>query len=271
MSLELTILYDGDSDALRAHRLSVADFGQPLRLLLAAVQRTASGIVGQAVGGDYGLRGGRLADVAKQLDIQIASMEGGCVQLQAALVHSMPAGTDLELPGLDLAERALLRLVEDIEAESQGHYRNAAVRRYLQALPNFVTRQAYVAKRDGSILREVNVATMDVAPAPAAAVRLTRTSGTVSAVVLEAGRERVTLKSEAGLRVAFAASAGLVERALALRDQPVLATSVAGAGDDKRTRLLRLDPLDADIAGDPGERLASLADQWAVALEALSK
>lgn len=271
MSLELTILYDGDSDALRAHRLSVADFGSPLRLLLAAVRRTASGMVGQAVGEDYGRRGGRLADVAKQLDIQLTSMEGGCVQLQAALVHAVPAGTDLELPGLDLPERALLRLVEDIEAESQGHYRNAAVRTYLQSLPKFVTRQAYVARRNGSIIREVNVAAMEVVAAPAMATRLMRTAGTVSAVVLEAGRESVTLKSERGQRVPFAATAGLVERALSLRDQPVLATSVAGAGDDKRTRLLRLDPRDADLAGDPQERLKSLADQWAVALEALSK
>lgn len=45
---ELIILFDGDSEALRAHRLSLAELGKPLKLLLDAVWRTASGIVGQA-------------------------------------------------------------------------------------------------------------------------------------------------------------------------------------------------------------------------------
>lgn len=270
MSLDLTILYDGDSDALRAHRLSVREFAKPLRLLLTAVQRTASGIVRQATDEGYGERGGRLADVAKQLDIEISSLEGGCVQLHASLVHTVPIGATPELPGLDLSEATLVRLLDDIQAESQGQYRNAAVRRYLKALPKFLTHQSYVAKRGGSVVREVSVNAMAIAAPSAPSAKLTRISGTVSAVGLEAGRESVTIKSD-GQRFTFWATAPLVERALSLRDGAVVATGVAGVEGDKRQRLLRLDLGGADLAGDPAERLTFLANRWSVALEALAK
>jgi hypothetical protein len=104
-----------------------------------------------------------------------------------------------------------------------------------------------------------------------AAARVVRTVGKVSVVVIEAGREQVSLRTDCGRDVSFAASAPLVEQAGALLGQPVVVTSLASSQSDAPARLLRLDTLDADVAGDAEERLASLAAQWSVALEALSK
>ena len=107
-------------------------------------------------------------------------------------------------------------------------------------------------------------------PESLAAARVVRTVGTVS-VVLEAGREQVTLRTDCGHDVSFAASPAHVEQARALAGQPVVATSLESSQSEAPARLLRLDRRDADVAGDAEERLVSLAAQWSVALEALSK
>jgi hypothetical protein len=267
MSIELTILYDGTSEALREHRLSVAEMGKPLQLLLAAIQRTGSSILRQASDDAYGQRGGRFAAAAKRLDIQIGSIEDGCVQLHTSLVQAPIIGESLTIPGLDLPELTLVRVLDDLEAEASGRPRNAAVRRYLRSLPATVTKQSYRAKRNGVVLREATLGAVHTPTEAAKAPRITRVVGTVSAVGLEADHETVTIKGE--VRETYAASASLVERALALRAVPVRAVVVAGLGT--RGRLVRLDELGADLGGNADARLARLAHRWDEALAALAK
>lgn len=103
------------------------------------------------------------------------------------------------------------------------------------------------------------------------AARLVRTIGKVAVVVTEAGHEQVTVRTDSGPDVSFAASASLVAQAGALLGQPVVATGLGSSQGNTPARLLRLNALDADVAGDAEQRLASLAAQWSVALEALSK
>lgn len=270
MSIDLTILYDGSSEALREHRLSVAELGKPLQLLLAAVQRTASGIIRLAADDSYGEKGGRFAAAAKRLDIQIAAVSDGCVQLHTALVQETLTGENLTIPGLDLPETTLVRLLEDLEAEASGRPRNAAVRRYLRSLPPTVTKQRYIAKRGGVVVREATLGEVNTPPEAARAPKISRVVGIVSAVGLEAEHETITIKGDDG-KETFAATASLVERALSLRNVPVRATAVAGVAGSNRARLVRLDEVNADVAGSPEARLAFIADKWKDALAALAK
>lgn len=54
MPIQLDTDFDGPSSALNEHRLSIAELGESLTLLLKAFRRTASNIVAQAV--DEGAR-----------------------------------------------------------------------------------------------------------------------------------------------------------------------------------------------------------------------
>ncbi len=76
METQLKIVWDGDTPGLAQHRLSLAEFGPALNRMLIAMRRIASGIVTQAQeGGDTGLRGGRLAKLASQLDLEITGVD----------------------------------------------------------------------------------------------------------------------------------------------------------------------------------------------------
>jgi len=270
VSIELTILFDGNSEALREHRLSVAELGKPLQLLLAALQRTASGIIRQATDDSYGEHGGRVAAAAKRLDIQIAAVADGCVQLHTALVQQPALGENLTIPGLDLPEAALVRLLEDLEAEASGQSRNAAARKYLRALPPTVTKQQYIARHGDVVVREVTLGQINALPAVATAPRISRVVGFVSAVGLETDHETITIKGDDGKQT-FTGTAALVDRALSLRNVPVRATAVSDVPGATRARLLRLDATDADVAGTPDARLGYIADKWKDALALLAK
>jgi hypothetical protein len=76
----LRVLFDGPAPSLVAHRLSIGAFADPLKQLLRAFRRIASGLVSDALGDPgYGRRGGRYTKEAESLDLAIAHLGEGCV------------------------------------------------------------------------------------------------------------------------------------------------------------------------------------------------
>lgn len=266
MATELTITYDGESEALRAHRLSVGEMGAALVQLLSALRRTASGMARDAgLDESYGARGGKFSDLAKGLDLQISAIRDGCVTLDFQCVQQLRPS---ETADMWLADGAITRVLDDLEAEAAGTPRNVAVRKYLQKLPPYVTRQVYVARKDGAVLREVSIGNLSMVETTASLPRVIRFSGRLAKVGLERGKETISIRVAAtGRIITLAATSDLVERALELRQGDVLITVTTGA----TARLLRIDPIDAEVGGTPEERLEHLTARWAVALSELAK
>lgn len=131
-------LRPGRPGRLAENRLSLGAFAEPLRKLLAAVQRTGSSIVSQALDPDYAAKGGKLAKEPALLDLELAAIERGSAA--AVLVATARPSGQMKLID-DLPARTIERIVRDMEAERQGKLQNIAVRRYLSSLPVGVTRQ----------------------------------------------------------------------------------------------------------------------------------
>lgn len=263
MRTEFIVRFDGDADSLREHRLSIADFGQPLQLLLKALRRTASSMGAQIEEGEsYGDRGGRFTRMADGLDLQIAKLEDGCVQLVMDCVHEAPARHTADMW---FTEHAVSRLLEDLEHEAKGTPRNGNARKYLRSLPPYVSAQRYTVRTEGGTLREVSIGTVRIPDLPTDPPRVTIVVGTLAGLGMEDGKESVTIKSAEG-RVTASASADLVERAISMRHEEVRATVLDGA----KPRLLRIDPRAAS-GPSPAARLALINTHWADALAELAK
>lgn len=268
MRTELIIQFDGESEALREHRLSVSDFGKPLLLLLSALRRTASGM-GRTIeeGDSYGSRGGRFSRAADALDLQISQVRGGCVQLNLECVHRTEQNATAEMW---FAQQAIGRLLDDIKGEARGELRNGNVRKYLASMPPYVTRQKYSAISDGEVFSQVTLGDVHIAEVPSLPARIQVVEGVLAGVVMEPGKESVSVRSmtpSASTRVTAVATDVLVERALELRHGAVRATIL----DGQKPRLLRIDELGADVAGSPDARLAFIQSHWAEALRELAK
>ncbi|KYF94360.1 hypothetical protein BE17_16970 [Sorangium cellulosum] len=227
MGVELRVTFDGDEPGLAQHRLSLSSFGDPLKLLLSALQRTASGILASALDDtEYGTRGGRLAAEAKLLDLELASIEQGSAA--PTFVCVARPGSQLPLESFNtLGEQTVQRLVQDLDAERQGRPANAAVRRYLRSLPAGVRAQRYTAWVDGAVLADVQFGELSLAEVPAQAARLVKLLGHVVSVGFDPGASYVTLKTSSRT-VRCSASSEQVERALPLRHKDVVAAVLDG-------------------------------------------
>jgi hypothetical protein len=151
MASQLRIRFDGEVPGLAEHRLSLAGFGKPLAVLLQALRRIATQMAGNAEGAELPKRGGRFANLAKQLDIEITSIEGNSSGIDAVITFAFPPD---EFPLLlDLGDRATIELLDSIDSESKGVPRNWAVRNYLTSLPeafisNFMSCTTMAKQRD---------------------------------------------------------------------------------------------------------------------------
>src|SRR2546428_14159286 len=104
MATQLKIRWDGDVPGLAEHRLSVAEFGRSLTLLLTALRRIATQIVGTAVAAEQPKRGGRFANLARQMDIEVVKIEGNSSGFDA-IVSFYPPPNEMQLFA-DLVDRA---------------------------------------------------------------------------------------------------------------------------------------------------------------------
>lgn len=242
METRLKIVWDGDASGLSQHRLSLAEFGPALTHLLGALRRIASGIITQAQdGSDSGLRGGRLAKLASQLDLQVSTVEEGSLGLVMACVLGASSGQNAEL-FRTLPDQACTEFLSAVEQESAGQLRNGMVRKFLGALPASVTSQAYTVKRSDGEERTVRIGQMQLAALAPDAPELDEVVASIVGAGFEPGRLEVRLlESDSKRTLVCSASQRQVERALALRSQPVRALIVTTGG---KSRLLRLRGLD---------------------------
>lgn len=270
METRLKIIWDGDAPGLAQHRLSLAEFGPALTRMLSAMRRIASGILTQAQeSGDAGLRGGRLAKLASQLDLEVTAVEEGSLGLVMACVLRLAAGQNAELFN-SLADQTCTEFVSAIEQESVGQPRNGMVREYLRALPEGVTSQSYTVQRSDGQVHTAQIGQMALAKLPADAPGLDEVIANIVGVGFEPGRLEVRLLEPKSKRsLICAATPALVERAIALRSAAVRALVVTSAS---KVRLLRLGHAEeAAMALKPGEREALLWNRWDELLRRFAK
>ncbi len=276
MTIELKITYDGTEPGLEDHRLSISSFGRPLELLLAALRRTASAIITQAIDDPaYGSKGGKLASDAKLLDLELDKIDGGCVTptfICVARPSPSPIPGQVPIPfetlTLNLAQMAVDRLIRDIDAERSGRMCNAAARKYLFAMPAGVTTQRYTAMRDGEVFANISFSNATLAEMPAQLPRILRVSGNVTGVGFEPGASFVSLKNENARTFKCFATSEQVNSAIALRGGPVIAAILESA----KTSLIWLRNADVAVRRPSVEETAQYArEEWGHTLEVLAR
>jgi hypothetical protein len=267
MSLVLTIRFNGAVPGLDEHRLDIEAFGQALVYLQHAVQRTASGLLKDALDDPaYGGAGGRRAKDAQRVRLQLVTLREGSLDIGFVAEMTAPSSGQLEAFN-DLPERALRRVVADIGDESNGRLRNAAVRRYLKALPAGLTLQEYVISDGERELARTEVHTVAVPEEPKAPPRLRRVVGRVVAVGFAPGQPFVRLQS-GGDEIKAEASDEVVDAALRLRRDQVAAMVVCA----KENRIVWLRAADDQpTPPDDRGRLEAMTSRWATLLDRLAK
>lgn len=259
MTTVLTILYDGDSEAIRAHRLSLDEMAEPLYFLLKALRRAASSA-----------RDGKFSDYAKSLDLEVKTVGEACLRVELECVQrALPSEVVSDMFAGHSTEDAVDRLLQDLEAHTQGREAIPAIGKYLRALPSSVSRQVYEGRANGKLIRRVETGAVPPQEASPGLPRVVIFHGSLASVTLEPGREAVSIRATERGRVVrgLKATAKLVEQALELRHETVRVTAIVGDGD----RLLRIDPADGDVELGPDERLERVRTQWAEALAELAK
>ena len=236
VAVELSVIFEGTEPGLAERRLSLSAFGEPLRLFLIALQRTASAILSSSDDPEYGGRGGQYKAEARMLDLELK----GCTEDSAGVVFActarVPPGGQLTIAHsvpevferYDLPALAAARLVQDIEAERSGRPRNVAVRRYLASIPPGVSSQRYIAKSGVEVLGDLRFQSFKLAEIPENAPRLLRFAGKIASVSFEASAPHVLLRNPSrGVRCS--ATPEQLDRALTLRGRDIVAAVLYGA------------------------------------------
>jgi hypothetical protein len=228
---QLRIRWDGDAPGVAEHRLSLAGFGHPLELLLAALRRIATQMVSTAVEAEHP-KVGRFANLARQLDIEIVAIEGNSTGINAVVSF---AHLPDELPLLmDLPDRATTELLECIEQESKGVARNWAVRKYLHTLPVGIHKQLYELHENGRTKKHVEIGDVNFTEMPPDMPSLVELEGNVVGVGFDPGRSEVRIKGDSST-FNLDATDEQVEAALGMRRAKIRAL---GVHDGSRARLL---------------------------------
>lgn len=276
MRVELKVTFAGTEPGLSEHRLSLSSFGKPLSLLLRALQRTASGIIAQAVDDpEYGSKGGKLAADAKLLDLELERVDEGSAAPSFVCSTRPPpvpvAGQNpiqLSMLQHELAQTAIVRLLNDIKAESSGRLCNAPARRYLASIPSGVTRQQYTATRDGVPIADVSFDTTTLAQLPSDLPRIIRVTGVVTSVGFEPGASFIALKTHKSRTIKCSATPQQVDSAIELRGVDVVSAIL----DGEKPSLIWLRNIEKAAQSPSIEATLHYANtQWGRTLEALAK
>lgn len=268
MAPELKITWDGTAPGLAAHRLSVGAFGEPLRLLLWALQRVATQIVSNAVADGEKSPVGRIANVAKNIDIEIESIKQNSSGVNALVTfREPPVPQQVELFG-NLVEKATMELLDGIERESKGQPTLAVARRYLYSLPQGTTKQRYEFVNGGAP-KIVEIGEVKHAEIPLDLPYLISLEGSVTGVGFEPAKNEVRIRTEEISSINISASAEDVAKALDVRKDKIRAMAVH-VGNKARLIALRRasEPVfkfDADAAK------KHIFERWDNVLKALSK
>jgi hypothetical protein len=232
---EIKIRWDGDIPGVEQHRLSIGAFGEALSQLLFALRRIATQMVTTAVEPERPATG-RFANLARGLDIEITSIEGGSSGFDGLVTFMQPPD---ELPLFaDLPRRATFELLDSIDRESKQQPSNWAVRKYLTLLPPGLHHHIYEVYDDGAATptKRIEVGDVKLPEVPEEFPFIREVIGDVVGVGFDPGRSEVRVKGDGPLAL-FDADAAQVETALELRHQKVRSLGVHAG---KHTRLLRI-------------------------------
>jgi len=261
VAVELKIKWEGTAPGLEEKRLSLAAFGGPLNLLLAALRRIATNIVTEVF--EEKARG-RFADEAKRLDIEIGELVKGSSGFDGTItVATVPYDT---LPLFDLALSAGTQLLEALDAERQGIAKSTGVRNYLRSLPIGIIRQTYLLHRNGTTVKEVSFGEAELPDLPVDLPHIVEYFGDIIGVGFEPGRLEVKMKPEMVPAVTLAATSDQVDSALGLRHTKVRAVTVV-QGNLHRLLILQ----DAASPLNHSTREAAIFERWNGALARLAK
>jgi hypothetical protein len=263
MSVELKIKWEGDAPGVQEGRLSLAGFGQSLRILLAALRRIATNLVRDAIDQRESTVG-RFTNAARQLDIEITELVKGSSGFDSIITLKTPLGENLPLFS-DLPEIAGVQLLDALDSESHGVARNAPVRAFLKALPLGLARQTYQLHRNGTVLKETIVGELQLPDFAADLPYLASYKGSVIGVGFEPGRFEVRIRTRTG-PIVLLATAEQVEMALKLRRAEIIARAVV---ENARNRLLFIQP--SDLPLNRSTRESAIYDRWRVLLSRLAQ
>jgi hypothetical protein len=234
MSVELCAIFEGTEPGLAEGRLSMSAFGEPLRLLLIALQRTASAILSSAEDPEYGGKGGQYKAEARMLDLELKSVAEGSAGAIFACTARVPPGGQLTIAHsvpevferYDLPALAAARLLQDLEAERSGRPRNAAARRYLASIPPGVARQRYIAKCGVEVLGDVAFESIKLVDAPEDMPRLLHFTGRIASVSFDPSPQILLRSPSRQLRCTVTQEQ--LARALTLRGEDIVAAVLHG-------------------------------------------
>lgn len=258
----LRVVWDGAVPGLSEHHVSISQFGPALTQLVAAARRIASNNVTAAL---EPADTGRLANTAKNLDIQIVEVIEGSGGFAMEITFDSPGQQDSLFE--TMAEKVGLELLESIEAESKGILKNAAVRRYLQALPRGLTRQSYSLTDKRGVVREVQLGNVTLAPPVQDLPSLVEISGRVAGVGFPPGTTEVKIKAEGVVQMTASATEKQVARALQLRSGEVRSLAVSSADG---LRLLVLEPSEFSRSARAARANQAIFDKWSETFQELA-
>jgi hypothetical protein len=268
MPTRLNIVLDGFAPGLQEHALSLSAFGEPLYRLLLALQRIASGLAKDAIGEEYGSRGGRHTAEGSSVDVEIISVTGNSpLELGTRITTRFIPGLTPSLFVDELTDTTVERFLDAVDKESKGQPANKMVRSFLASMPTGVRIQEYTYWSDTGKTRTVTVEDPELAPPPSFVPYIQEIFGVVIGLGFDPGKTEVRLKSDAGTLLC-SASPEQVEEAVNYRGAGVRALVVRGG----KNRLLGIWPPDVAIPV-PGREMAEeyLFKKWDGLLQRLAK
>ena len=257
---QLDIVWEGSVRGLTQHRVSLTEFGPAMTQLLVATRRITSQILLNA---HEATEVGRLANAAKHMDIELVSVKEGSSGFESVLAFETPDNQDLLFGRL--VEDVGSELMEAVRLESEGVYRNSAVRKYLALLPKGLEHQSYRLHDNGREIKRVEVGAMRLPAIPIPSAALLQATGNVVGVGFEPGKPEVRIKGE-GVTFTATASERQIEKALKSRGQEVSALAVASEAGSRLIALKTADEREARR----GKAAAAVFSKWQGAFKALA-
>ena len=245
--------------------MSIGSFGLPLHKLLMAIRRKASNIIRDAYDMNAVSRG-RFAAAADMIDIQVERLVKSSSGIEGLVVmQHPPPGAQFSMFMDGLPCQATEQTLDAIDKERRGVHCDSGARKFLESLPEDITRQEFTLTVDGEIRRKVSFGQVDLPEPITELPYLTETVGKVIGVGFEPGRNLVHAKGQDG-DVKMDSDPENVSRALQARDTEVRFLDVRTGG---QRRLLRIDgPSQPRPVLDIEE---FVFEKWRSVIEALAK
>lgn len=266
--VELCIHYEGSVPGVESGALSVNSFKSSLTNLLRALRETAAAV-------SKGSGKGKATRKRVKFDLQLTAVNEGSLKLTFLLVPLAAAG--VKGPAQEaLAARTVQTFVDGLKAEWNSPVpESGAVRKYLEALPEGVTRHNYEGRVGGQTVTRAELSTGQEAPvAPVeyrtVAPRLREVRATISAIKFDEKDGRVKLRPVGGGQVMSCRAEPLMLSLAAKLHQSSVIAQVLVRPDLNRLLNLRAAGEAARVPTEQ-QRRQHLVESWSETLKRLAE